>query len=187
MGMFLPNCSNGLDCDFGPAPDFFDIEGMRTRFFDRDDNLIDTEELSFSDFGYLSVIFDVEYLVYEQKTKRNFGFINQAYGCSPEEPGLQGSKFEAFENITITTLNDFDEEHLADSSMNDLLRVMYLYSSELTTIDEFLDDDTNVQRPGLLFQLSKAPELNPELRLRINIELSTDEQYKVLTDPLGFI
>ncbi len=187
MGLFLPNCSDGLDCSFGPVPDFFDIQGMLTNHVGRDNNLIEVNEISFADYEYLALNFDVEYIAYEHRSAWNFDFVNQVYGCSPPEAGLEGSKFEAFDNITITTLNDFDDDHLADTSINDLLRVMYSNYRELLSLEEFLAREGNVKRPGLFFQLTKAPELNQELRLRVTVELSTGERYEAVTHPLLFI
>lgn len=47
--------------------------------------------------------------------------MNTANACSSIAPGGHGSKAEALDSLSIITLNDFDVDHPAGTSINDIL------------------------------------------------------------------
>lgn len=100
LGLTFQNCSDdsACDCCFAPAPDFFDIQNMDLFHSDTKNNLLERDTISFEDYGYFNVLFEVEFISYEAPPKWEFSFMNSAYGCTPPIPGQQGSKTEALKN-----------------------------------------------------------------------------------------
>jgi hypothetical protein len=129
---------------------------------------------------------NVKYLhtvVANQKFKQkqnnwNFSLMNSAYGCSCVPNGSNGSKEEKLEKVTIITLNDFDDNHLANDTINDL----FVSGLEYLSIEEYLEkNDDNIRNTYENFNLQQAPVLNKSFKAKVIIELSTGEVYEAET------
>jgi len=121
------------------------------------------------------------------REKWSFSLMPTANACSVI-PGTEGSKEEALVNFSITTLNDFDTEHLANSNINDLFDYHGGFFKALDNpipLTQFIDEQTeNLEQEDMILELKKAPEMNPEFKIKILMELSTGEVYEVEAAPI---
>lgn len=187
IGFSFQNCGDGLDCDFGPVPDYFDVQGMEVQHWDSSNQFIDSTEISFEDYGFLAASFEVEYIAYQEPITTGFSFINSLYGCSPPPPGQLGSKEESFENISVITINDYDENHFAGDTINDLVDLFNIYGDREGQLTSYLlQDEKPVLYEVLLFSLKAAPTLDQEFQARLIVELSTGESYEALSGVITF-
>lgn len=182
LGISIQNC-----CRFDPAPEFFDISGMSLTHTDRNHSAIDTTSISFSDYGHLLVSFEVDYLAHDEYHLKDFSLMSSAYGCEPEVPGYSGSKEEAFDNITVITLRDFDDNHLAMDTINDVLAVNDYDSFRGTKLETFLiEKEDNVSTERLEFSFTAMPKLNQEFQVKIIVDLSTGESFEATSEAIFF-
>ncbi len=187
IGFAFQNCGDGLNCDFGPVPDYFDVQGMSLSHWNTDRQQIDSLQIDFNEYGYLVTRFDVEYIAMQEPPASGFSLISVVYGCTPPEPGQLGSKEESFENISVVTLRDYDENHFAGDTINDLIELVDIYDGSLGDLDNFLlQDEKGVLNEFLLFSLKSSPTLNQEFQAEVTIELSTGEKYKELSEVVNF-
>ncbi|QHT71320.1 hypothetical protein GXP67_34025 [Rhodocytophaga rosea] len=135
--------------------------------------------------GYrLLVDFDVSYYNFNksQPEQLNFSLMNSAYACSCLKDGEEGSK-EKLHELTVITKNDFDPQHLANDTINDLLDIqMYPATYDLQS---YLQQDTS----GFLFRnynliLKKKPQLNKEFKVEVNLKLDNGEVYQKTNEPI---
>lgn len=199
IGFSFHNCSNDYDCsDCTPIEsEYFDIQGMnittsKVGATEQQSSEIQLNEtVSFENFKMVSLIFSVNYIAqnWQKKNLPSFSLMNTAYGCSCVYNGISGSKEEVLENITFITLNDFDNEHLTNDTINDLLKMRVsnsiggkYYSTEIEAY--LLSDSTNIKEEWLQFELQKAPEINTEFKIKAIIELSTGEIYEAESLPI---
>lgn len=90
-----------------------------------------------------------------------------------------GSKFEKLSNITVITLNDFDENHAANDTINDLILVRSIYSKETEYLKDYLLKDTlNIKFPVIQLKVDRKPTLNENYKVKVIVELSTGEVYQ---------
>ncbi len=134
IGFSFPNChrgDDGFDCNCSPFEgDYFDVKGILeiVNYKERGtccaDALKENDTVRFSDYDFLSIKFDVDYHSSNLLRRRtwDFSLMNEALACSCLTSGWLGSKEEQLDSISIITLNDFDAEHLANRSINDLMQ-----------------------------------------------------------------
>ncbi len=123
--------------------------------------------------------------------QHSFSLIPTAYGCS-YVPGLEGSKNEQLVSLNIVTLNAFDDDHPANASIVDLFDCYgSIHQSHLSTaipLQEFIDQQMEaVLHEDIVIELKQPPTLNQELRLRILLELSTEEVYEIDMEPFVIV
>ena len=185
-GLVFQNCSDDPDCNFGPTLEFFDIQNVEVNHLSLDGSVLDNNEISFGDYGFLRLNFVVDYIADHQAIRNDFSLINSVYGCTPEPPGQLGSKEESFELFEIVTINDYDEEHKAGESINDILELVDFENSPIL-FDDFLNElSGNVPRELFAFKLLNGPTINKEFQVRVNVNLSTGEEYEVLSSVVNF-
>lgn len=196
IGFIVPSCQpdddDGTSCDgLVPLP-FFDIQGFDIGFYTEElpinDNLIGVgETVRLDNFQNFFFSFSLNYHALNlSPQKANFSFIPTMNACSPIF-GDQGSKEEELLNFSIITLNDFDENHLAGDTINDLFDHIKSYSEswtleteEIQPLEDFLDNLTGtIQFEALHLQLKQAPTINEEFKVKVVVELSTGEIYEV--------
>lgn len=180
IGLPLQMCSphNADDCDCGPITGrYFDIKGMNLINYKRIAEfsvspMRENEEITFAEYAGLSMEYIVDYVSQNRAKRSSFSLISSAYACSCSYNGENGSKYEKLSNITVITLNDFDENHAANDTINDLILVKDIYLSE------YLQNDTlNIQYPGLQLMLDRKPTLNENYKVKVIVSLSTGEVY----------
>ena len=192
IGFIVPSCDkvddDGFDCDCSQYQ-YFDIRGLKD-FSYRQDSLLREEILpfdtvSFAEFSGGAILsYFVEYHAFaEPKYEPSFSLIPTANACSCIG-GYGGSKTEKFKSFTITTINDFDNEHPANSNINDLL-ITNDQEGNYIPFDEFLNNQTGfIMQEWRVIKLKKAPVLNPEFNFKVRLELSTGEVYEKTAYPI---
>ena len=191
-GFGFQNC-NPYDIDCGcPSPigEYFDIEGITLSKRKSSGTcctavLQENEEISFSDFYGIVLQYEVRFHSSNHKPQNSWGFslINSAYACSCVENGWLGSKEEKINNLSIITLNDFDDNHIANEEINDLFEVRT--RENLFDLTEYLAQDTSlIEFRELDLKLKQAPVLNDTFAVKIMLELSTQEVYESESIPV---
>ena len=190
-GISFQSCSDDecLCCTNGEYKAFFDIQDLQVKHWDVNQKQIENNSIRFEDYGFINLHFIVEYLVHQRNNRFNFSLINSAYGCSPLPPGEKGSKEEAFESLQIITLNDFDENHKAGDTINDLLEVVdFFQGNDPVLLNDFLLNHTgNVPSEYLILRILQAPTFNEDFQIRVIVNLSTGERYEEMSDIIKFI
>ncbi len=162
---------------------YFDIKGIGVNHVKINEHgsvqtVIKADSISFSDYKHLNISYDTDYL--SQKSPsfhwKNLGFISSAMACDPFEQGYMGSKNERLENLTLITLNDFDEDHLENDTINDLFSINY-FSQDISIAEYLAKDTTLIENTFLNLMLKKAPEMDNNLKIKVVVDLSTGEQY----------
>ena len=135
--------------------------------------------------GYrLFVDFDVSYYNFNKNQLEpfNFSLINSAYACSCLKDGEDGSK-EKLQGLTVITKNDFDPQHLANDTINDLLDVQ-IYR-EKYDLQNYLQQDTSAYLyRGYTFLLKKKPQLNKEFKVEVILTLDNGEVFWQTNEPI---
>jgi len=190
IGFTFNNCDDPYDCgDFGDILDFFDIKDVSIAHMDSEMDYLDATTVSYEDYGSLQLRFVVDYIASAQEHNHfSFSLMNQAYSCTPPVPGSQGSKEESIDNITVITLNDFDDNHMANDTINDLMSAAYVYREEdIKSLEQFItESNTKVESELLSLSLNSRPTLDQEFQVRIRVDLSTGERYETISDPITF-
>lgn len=191
IGFMLPSCEKEAiitGCEDMEDYRYFDIKGLAISYLEKDtlDSFKflseDVDTIIFSDLAGIYVEYEVDY----HANVAPFSFIGSMMACT-FLAGYDGSKTEQLVDLSIITLNDFDDTHLANSSINDLIIVDGDWVVKNDTwvqetpsdLSDYLANQTGlIRNPYLRLALKKAPEINPELRFSIKVELSTGESYQ---------
>jgi len=196
IGFLLPSCEKeslyrnpcgGVDDSYR----YFNIEGLNT-FFLKNDTILGSvilnpnDTIPFTALRGILMEYEVSYHAHNE-SKWSFSLINSMMACTYVS-GYDGSKNETLTNFSITTLNDFDAEHLANSSIIDLFNIQGTFSTrEHIPLEEFLANQTeNIKDQYFQLYLTKAPELANEFRFKIAVELSTGESYETESESIYF-
>lgn len=183
-----------LQCNICDCPSidgsYFDIKGMELIHYKQVDAccqapMTENEAATFSNYKALSLEYQVDY--YGENCRHphfpDFSLINSAMACSCAYNGVAGSKNEKITSLTVITLNDFDAQHLANDTINDLLSANV--DGEIRDLTEFLSTDTSlIYSEAMYLKLKKAPELNEEFKVKVRLELSTSEVYEAESVPV---
>lgn len=181
IGFTFQNCNK--ECDCPPIEgSFFDIKGITIS------NMPSKAQVDFDNYFGINMAYQVDYITctYEKKQDWNFSLMNTALACDCEFNGFLGSKNEKLDNVTVITLNDFDSEHLANDTINDLMQVRvgefnFVDLNQYLQQDSMLIPEVNLEL-GLM--LKKAPELNKSFEVKIIVDLSTTETYESTSQPI---
>ncbi|WP_310992770.1 hypothetical protein [Aequorivita marina] len=193
VGLPLQMCSpeNYDDCNCGPiAGAFFDIKGMELDNFKKTgENSIgiieENEAVTYNEYAGLGIDYDVEYISQNRPKKPSFSLIQSAYACSCIFNGERGSKYEKLSNITVISLNDFDESHRANDTINDLILAKGFYHQDDEYLQDYLANDTiNIQYEGLRLMVDRKPTLNENYKVKVVVELSTGEVYEKVSNSI---
>jgi len=198
IGFTFPACQDDdivdgplNSCDGVVFLNHFNVLGLAVSSFSdisTDEMIAPFDTITFDELDKIKIDYLVNYIA-QKSSKKNWSFslMPSLMACS-YIPGTNGSKNEAIENLTISTLNDFDSDHLADTDIKDLFDY---HGSAWERLDnpisllQFLEEQTgNIQGGDLILGLKKAPEINQEFRLKVTLELSTGEVYEFETEPI---
>lgn len=186
----LPSCKKEalIGCEDVEDYRYFDIKGLDISYLKKDtlDSFeflsMDIDTISFSAFAGMYIAYEVDY----HAATASFSLIGSTMACNILG-GYDGSKTEQLLDLSIITLNDFDDTHLANSSINDLIIVdgnwvvkndTWVQETPSDLSDYLASQTAPIRNPFLRLQLKKAPEINPELSFSIKVELSTGESYE---------
>ena len=178
-----------MNCNCPPVEfPFFDVNGTELHHdFTNTESSSVEEGVRFIDYNGLKLLYNYDVLASQQNhnCKKTFSLMNEAYGCSCDFDGSQGSKEEKLKNVVITTLNNFDDNHLANDTINDLFVLNRTIYGQNITVEDYLQVDTlNIQTNKLVFTLTQPPVINRKLKMKITVELSTGEIYEAETQEL---
>lgn len=187
IGLPLQMCSpeNNDDCNCGPITGrYFDIKGIELNNYKKTGEnsmglVEENEVVPYAIYAGLVVKYNVDYISHRRPKRPSFSLISNAYACSCASNGENGSKNEKLSKITVITLNDFDEDHAANDTINDLILVKGVYSQEDEYLSDYLVNDTlNIQFPGIQLKVDRKPTLNENYKVKVIVELSTGEVYQ---------
>jgi len=188
-GFIIPSCEPEDSCDGPLQSTYFDITEINVLIYSGFlSEVLPNETVAFGELDKIFIDYITDYHG-NMPPKRDWSFslIPGAYACSPIV-GDKGSETEALVNFSITTLNDFDADHLADSNINDLFDYYGASGEPLNmpiSLTQFLDEQSgNLQEEDMFLELKKAPELNQEFKIKVFMELSTGEMYEFETEPI---
>lgn len=193
VGLPLQMCSpeNDNDCNCGPITgSYFDIKGMESaNYRNIDENsvrrMLENETVPYSEYAGLWIEYEVDYISQRRSKPSSFSMINSAYACSCLYDGYAGSKNEKLANISVITLNDFDETHRANDTINDLIVVKGYYFQEDEYLQNYLvNDTTNILFPGIQLLVDRKPTLNENYKVKVVVELSTGEVYQNVSESI---
>ena len=194
-GFFFPSCDKEQgptdSCDGVVFLNYFDVQGLEVfSYYDLDngEKVVPLDIIAFEELDKINIDYQVDYTTFNPpKQDWSFSLIPSAVACS-YIPGGQGSKEEAIVNFSIITINDFDDDHLANSDIKDLFDYFGSYWERLQNpipLQQFLDEQTeNLKEEDMILALKKAPELDQEFRIKVIMELSTGELYEFETEPI---
>lgn len=193
IGLPLQMCTpgGGDDCNCGPITGrYFDINGMLLNNYkwvgeNSVSLMVPNEAVSYNDYAGLTVEYSVDFISQKRSKWPNFSLTPSAYACSCVGNGESGSKNEKLSNLTVITLNDFDENHRANDTINDLIVVKGFYNQEDQYLEDYLVNDTiNIQFPGIKLMVDRKPVLNENYRVKVIVALSTGEVYQKVSESI---
>lgn len=194
MGLIIPSCekdSTPTSCDGVIFRNFFDITAIDIASYSsylEGTRVSANDTISFNQLDKIFIDYLVDYVTFQDVNRSwSFSLIPTANACT-YIPGSSGSKEEAITSFSITTLNDFDAEHLANTSINDLFEYHGDSREPIQTaipLTQFLAEQTaNIAGEDMVLALTKAPELNQEFKVKVVLELSTGEVHEVESEAI---
>lgn len=180
FGFTLTNCEKD-DCGCPPFEGaYFDIRGIESiRHFERISEdvvspLPDGGQVPFDSYYGFTMEYSLTYLSMDHGNKSHTSGMGQLYACSClEYSGMEGSKHERIEEITVITLNDFNESFKANDTINEILSV------HGQPLNEYLAQNTElISHPAMTFSLDEEPSSSNPFKVKVVAELSTGETYE---------
>lgn len=174
------------NCEVCPPSegDYFDIQGFEIVNYTTTDGEVIKENqiVEYSSYESLTLSFDVEYLAsnFNRENSVRFSLMNTAFAEECPFSGYKGSKEESISSLTVVTLNDFNDEYMANDTINEIINVR----GTAFNLNEYLEEDSSlILYEKFELDLSVPPSLNEEFKVKIFLELSTDESYEAESIP----
>ncbi|MEM7102747.1 MAG: hypothetical protein AAF502_06380 [Bacteroidota bacterium] len=193
IGFIIPGCVKD-SCHGVVFEVYFNVEGVAvTNFIEYDGYgegipAIANDTIAYADLDKVFIDYQVDYLAFANPNRDwSFSLMSTATACS-YIPGSAGSKTEELASMTITTLNDFDNDHLANSNINDLFDYhgsLWRDLDDPILLSNFLAGQTGlIEEEDLVLSIKKAPEIDQEFQVRVVLELSTGESFQITSEPI---
>jgi hypothetical protein len=187
FGLTLTNCETEETCPPIEGA-FFDIQGIGSLVHhyrlseSSSPPLENNATIPFDTYSGLIMRYSVDFLSLTTPPKSNTG-LGQLYALSCVQNGEAGSKNEKYENITLVTLNDFNDQYSSGDTINELIRIGYNQ-----TINEFLalQDSNNIDQDALFFGLIEQPTADSKYQVQVTVELNTGEIYSSESNTVEF-
>lgn len=182
----------GCGCGSGPSADYFDINGFEMLHAKKAkigaSSIKENEVINYFNYYGLVVNYTVDYISYNTPPQKpRFSLTPELYACSCKQPGDSGSKNEKLKNITVITVNDFDDNHKANDTITDITRIRQDRIRDYLKIDDYLKtDSTLIRTQNFELKIDKAPTINKTFQAKVIIELSTGEIYDETSKPVIF-
>ncbi len=201
IGFIMPSCDKDNVPEIPPCDDVGPLKHFYDVFYMTVSNLSDlgrrtevppNDTIAFDELDAVFIDYIVNYSTSIQpKRDWSFSLMPTAYACT-YVPGTKGSKTETLVDFSISTLNDFDDDHLANSSIIDLFDY---YGGSFRALDEFIpltqfleeQIENLLQEEDMFIKLKKAPEMDQEFKIKVVMELSKGEVYEFETEPIVII
>ncbi|GAA4372871.1 hypothetical protein GCM10023186_02810 [Hymenobacter koreensis] len=166
------------ECGSEPALAYFDVEGANLFALNSPANqtsrsIVPNESVSRPNL-LLAMSLPVRY--YSSAPARGG---NRAYACSPLEPGQLGTD-ERVDSLTIRSRFDYDAQHPAGSSLNDLVALDYLPSGLILEPNRIAEANGQPLKQ-LNFRLRRAPTASGPQQFRVRLRLTNGEVYTAET------
>ncbi|MEO0898391.1 MAG: hypothetical protein AAFY71_18400 [Bacteroidota bacterium] len=181
--LIVPSCvidsCTGVDFD---AVRFFDVQDLEVFAFPKEgwwERIEPTDTVDFDSLGGLYLDFLVSYTAQNSSWQMGFPLVNRAYACS-FIAGFDGSKDEQLESLAITSLDFWDIDHPAGSSLNDILQYKgnYLEEQDLA-LNDFIQAQTGfLQAEDMRLELLSHPLRAGSYRLKVNMTFTNGEAYE---------
>lgn len=159
---------------------YFDIEGLLVEYQMNPNGSQQGDTVRLGEIDLINIDYLVDYHADVSPKSWSFSIMNSALACSCLL-GWEGSEDESLSSFDIITLNDFDAEHPAGSSIIDQFNYIgSQFENDNRPLSEFL-----ILQVGLLMEedmklrLRKAPETTAAFQFQVQMELSTGEFYEV--------
>ncbi|MFK7905562.1 MAG: hypothetical protein AB8B69_10575 [Chitinophagales bacterium] len=186
FGFGAPSCEPPCECALVEG-EFFDIREVTLANWKLDNisggvsaNLLEEGESVNSDAYQLWANFEVDYVGLQLPPENNFSFslIPSAYACSCIENGEQGGK-ETLQDLQIITKNDFDADHPANSSLNDLMVINFGQDEE--NLVDYLERAVRepFMFPSFFLTLKQGPSVPSNFEVTVAMTLDNGEFYEV--------
>lgn len=183
IGVGIPSCLPPCECPIIQG-EFFDIQGGELGNWKGENHsfwvLEKGETVSVEEFR-LIVQFEVDYFGQQLSPSKgiDFSLIPSAYACTCAENGLKGSE-EILENLRVITKNNFDENHPANSSLNDLILIQ-MPGDEEVSLEEYLtrENRSPVYYQNFWLSLKQAPSLPSDFEVSVEMTLDNGEVYQM--------
>ena len=189
IGILIPSCdwiTTIDDCDCSGSR-YFDMEGLQVdAFTDIDQGILVTpaQQLTLSEFDGFYVDYLVNYhACLMPKADFSLSLMNSALACSCLG-GFDGSNTEELVDFTITTINDFNADHLAGSDIIDLFQYEGgFFEPDDQPLADFLmqEQSGKLTIEDMRLRLLEAPSMDSVLQIKVRMELSTGEVYEELS------
>lgn len=194
IGFTMPSCEPKDSCHGVVFRNYFEVENIEVKSFtdySENESIALNDSVTFEEIDVIHVDYIVNYIASNQpKRDWSFSLMPSALACS-FIPGSSGSKTERLTKFSIITLNDFDDDHPANSNINELFDYEGYYWDTLDDsipLTQFISEQTeNLKEEDMFLKLKKAPEINKEFRLKVVMELSTGAIHEFETEPFFII
>lgn len=196
VGFVFPSCEDDflIDCDCSDIKPHFNINNLEIQnTIKKNDNwfvpiTVGVDSINFESYEGINLDYIVDY---HSSINWNFSLMNSAAACSCLGPGWNGSTTEKIETLEIITLNNFDEEHLSGSTINDFFSISYLGRNNADlkqSLEDFLlENDSFIEIEDLPLTLEKAPTKDSIFHVKVVLKLSTGELYEAENLPIKFL
>jgi len=188
FGICLLNLGCFGSCNCGTVNLFFDVKDVKHNFLKSTGEestavINDGETINFEELNSLYVQFEVDYISSNHNSQ--CWNLNMLYACDCDPSGIEGSKTEKFENIKVTTLVDFNDEFLTGSDISELFKIRFQYNVVNFREDDLVyflaTNEENLDNEIFKLILKQKPQYG-ELKFKIDIELSNNENYSMTTN-----
>ena len=191
IGFFLPSCDQ-IDCRCPPIDGaYFDIQGAELLNYrhpaqSSTSRLNPGEEVVLEEY-LISLDFQVGYFGFQpyEPARPAFSLMPSALACSCVFNGISGSQ-ESLDEFAILTRNDFDDEHLANDTINDLFWISspYLFDDPIP-LEEFRQNFGDpIQSEFFRLYLQKRPSRDSLFQVDIHFSLDNGESYTLSNEPV---
>lgn len=181
-GLMTPGCDGFMNCKCSNVLPYFNIEGIKLANYTTNGPIAPNQKVEWAAYT-LSVRYDMSYFALQEPTHfQPFSLISSAYACDCVANGEEGSK-EQIKDFWVITKNDFDAQHLANDTINDLLEIRQ-YPKNIALNEYVAAQTTTIREQAYELVLNKKPELNTELKVEVQVKLTNGEQYQATTEPV---
>lgn len=185
MALFLPTLVQS--CCSGDLDSYFDVTGLRVRNIEDGGRTRNDYIPGQDSYRNVSEAYTESYGLYVSPQLRYYASVPAAaalHACSPDEGG-KGTR-EIIEDIQVTSNQDFDEQHPAGSSLNDLFSINDIYTHELIELNQFLQGNPAARREKFILRMRKKPTKSMIHQFTIKYAHTDGERFEETAKPITF-
>lgn len=165
-----------------PSKSFFDIEGLQMNYAFKGEgpgNEVFNPLADSMKFENLRLQIGYTVRFYSYQPTNSFSFIPAVYALECVEDGSGGKK-EKLTDIQLVTLSNYDANHVAGASINDIININGL------TVAQFLKDQNSYSLDAFGDQIDfqQKPDPTAKQAFKLFFKLDNGESYEVQTHPV---